>query len=317
MIIAGELVAPGETRQINARIAKLPTRTSIDIPIIVSRSKKDGPILLLTGGLHGDEINGVEIVRRFISRGYNKPEKGTVICIPIINIFGFLNFSREVPDGKDVNRSFPGSSQGSLASRVAYHLMQDVVKHIDFGIDFHTGGARINNVPQIRANLEVDEQSKNLAYAFAPPLILNAPYRDRSFRKEAHKLGKSILIYEAGESMRLRKNAIETGIDGALRVMEYTGMISSSPDPQWDTVLIDKSSWLRARYAGIHHAFVRNGAFVTKGEVLGLITDPFGDFERKVKSPSSGYVIAINNNPVVNRGDALLHIGNTHQDKLK
>ncbi len=308
MRIAGESIFPGEEKQINANIAKLPTRTPIDIPIIVSRSNEEGPTLLLMAGMHGDEINGVEIVRRMIVNKYHRPLIGSVICIPILNIHGFIHFSRQVPDGKDVNRSFPGTRYGSLASQIAYHLRKEILPNIDVGLDFHTGGARINNFPQIRAMLD-NATNRELARAFAPRYIINSKFREKSLRREADKLNKSILVYEGGESLRLRKNAIDQGVNGALRVMKHLNMRSEAPSPDPQSILIKTSSWIRARGSGLYHSFVRPGEMVKEGQKIGLITGPFGEFELAVKSGVNGHVIAVNNNPVVNRGDALMHVG--------
>ncbi|MDH5598083.1 MAG: succinylglutamate desuccinylase/aspartoacylase family protein [Cyclobacteriaceae bacterium] len=308
LVIAGITIQPGETKLINAKIARLPTRTTIDIPVIVSLAKKEGKGLLISGGLHGDEINGVEIVRRMIVNNYHKPKRGLVICIPLINIYGFLHYNREVPNGKDINRSFPGARKGSLASRIAYHITNDILPYIDYGVDLHTGGSRINNYPQIRAALN-DPINVELCNAFAPPYIINSPVRDKSMRKQATKMNKKILVYEAGESMRLRKNAIDEGVNGLLRIMKHLGMRDDAPPQKKEIVNILSSSWVRARVSGIYHAYVRNGEHIKRRQVIGLITDPFGDFEKKVMAPSDGYVIAINNNPVVNKGDALLHLG--------
>ena len=306
--IANEEILPGEEKQINAVISKLPTRTNIDIPIIVSRSKEDGPTLLLMGGMHGDEINGVEIVRKIISKGYNRPLKGTTICLPILNIYGFINFSRQVPDGKDINRMFPGSAKGSLASQIAYHLRNEILPQVDFGIDFHTGGSQINNFPQIRADIDRPENLA-LARAFSTKFILNADLREKSFRKESQKFGKPVLVYEGGESLRLSKNAVNEGIDGSLRVMHHLGMRNESPETLYESILLSSSFWIRARSAGLYHSLVQAGSKVSKGMTIGLITSPFGDFEVPIKSKADGHIIAINNNPVVSRGDALFHIG--------
>ena len=306
--IANVSIAAGEEKQINATISKLPSRTDITIPVIVSRSLIEGPTLLLMGGMHGDEINGIEIVRRIVAMGYNKPNRGTTICIPILNIYGFIHYTREVPDGKDINRSFPGSNKGSLASQIAYHLRKEIVPLIDCGIDFHTGGAKINNYPQIRA--DIDKSSNlDLAKAFSTRFVLNANLREKSFRKEAQKYGKPILVYEGGESVRLRKHAIDEGVNGARRVMKFLGMTDDAPEQSFETTYIEKSAWIRASAAGIFHSIPRNGTLVEKGMTVGLITGPFGDFEVKVKSRFSGHIIAINSNPIVNRGDALMHIG--------
>ncbi|MEQ9303377.1 MAG: succinylglutamate desuccinylase/aspartoacylase family protein, partial [Marinoscillum sp.] len=233
---------------------------------------------------------------------------GNVICIPIKNIYGFINCSRDVPDGKDINRSFPGSKSGSLASQVAYFLMQEIIPHIDYGIDFHTGGARINNSPQIRVKVE-DPENLALANAFGTRFVLNSPFRDKSLRKEAYKLGKRILVYEGGESLRLRKNAIDEGVDGMQRVMKHLGMIAEAPESERVPILINHSTWVRAKSAGLHFGYHRNGTPVEAKEVLGTVCDPYGTYEVKIKSPIAGHIIAINNNPVVNRGDALFHVG--------
>lgn len=308
MNIAGKEISRGEIRKIDINIAKLPSGTVIDIPIIVHRSLKEGPTLLLVAGMHGDEINGVEIMRRIIKNKLYKVDAGTVICIPIINIYGFINFSREVPDGKDINRSFPGSKTGSLASQVAGFLMEEILPYIDIGIDFHTGGARINNFPQIRVKTD-DEENLNLAKAFNTHFILNSPFRDRSLRKEAFRQEKRILVYEGGESLRLRKHAIDEGIEGMLRVMKYLNMIYDAPKADNPSKLILSSSWLRAKSAGLHYAKFRNGSLVEAKKVIGVVSDPYGNYETKIKAPYDGYIIGINNNPVVNRGDALFHFG--------
>lgn len=308
IVIAGQKIEPGKQVQVDALIAKLPTRTPIDIPVLVSRAKKDGPTLLVMAGMHGDETNGIEILRRFIKSKKNLPSAGTVIAIPVINVYGFINHSRGLPDGKDLNRSFPGSKSGSLASRIAYFFTNEILPQIDYGLDFHTGGASRNNFPQIRAAFE-NPKEMELAKVFGAPLVITSPFREKSLRKYAAKYGKPILVYEGGETLRLRKNAIDIGVDGILRVMKHLGMRDEAPAQTTESIFIKSSSWVRARYAGLHHSQVRNGTHIKKGQLLGLITDPYGQFEKKIKSPINGVVIGINNYPVVNMGDALMHIG--------
>jgi len=311
--IGGTKIARGREKQISVPIARLPTHTQISIPVYVSRSKDPGPVLLVMAGMHGDEINGVETLRRMVIGGLFRPLRGSVICIPVLNIFGFINFSRDVTDGKDVNRSFPGTRSGSLASQVAYYVTHEIIPQINYGVDFHTGGARRNNYPQIRAKLE-DLNNMELAKAFSPPFILDSPYRDKSFRKEAQKNNIPVLVFEGGESLRLRKNAIDEGIGGFLRLMKHLDMIDEAPKPTKQPIVIKKSLWLRAKVSGLQHTFFRNGSYIEKDQVVGLVTDPFGEFESKIKSPATGYIIGINNNPVVNRGDPLLHIGVRQDD---
>lgn len=299
---------PGEEAKIQVNIARLPSHSPIDLHITVARSEIDGPTLLLSGGMHGDEINGTEIVRRIIEKDQHIPRVGTVICIPIINMFGFIHFSRYVPDGKDVNRSFPGNKNGSLAARVAYYLTKDIIPKIDVGLDFHTGGADRTNYPQVRCVMK-EPRNKQIAEVFQPSFILNSPFRPKSMRQTAAKMSKHILVYEGGESGRFDEFAIQQGINGALRVMKHLGMRERAPEAPHVTKIINNSSWIRAKTSGVFLTLVPYGAEVEKNQVIGHVSDPFGGSKIKIKSPVSGYVIGLNNNPIVHQGDALMHIG--------
>jgi uncharacterized protein len=314
--IADQEIRPGEFKEIKINIARLPSHTIIDTPIYVSRGLEDGPVLALMAGMHGDEINGLEIVRRVLDGSLHQPKRGTVLCMPIVNVYGFLNFSRDVPDGKDVNRSFPGSKNGSLASRVAWHVTHDIIPHIDFGIDFHTGGAMRTNYPQVRAMLS-NEKNLELAQAFNAPFTLDAPFRPSSLRKEASKKGKNIIVYEGGESLRFDQHAIEEGIAGTLRLMKHLNMIDWAPEAKAESKIIWSSTWVRAKHAGLFQSLVHSGQLVHKGEWIGTITDPFGEFKEKVLAPETAYVIGLNNIPVINAGDALMHLGMDNYCKLE
>lgn len=307
LTINGTRIGLGEKVQVQLNIADLPSHTRVDMPIYIFRGKKDGPVLLLVGGMHGDEVNGIEIVRRMIARKIIKPQKGSVIAVPVLNIYGFLNSSRELPDGRDLNRSFPGKKSGALASRVASIFMEEIVSKVGYGIDFHTGGASRSNYPQIRCNLYRPEV-RELAEAFGAPFIVHADYRERSFRKEAWKNKKLVLLYEGGESQRFDELSIEEAIKGSKRVMHHLGILKKSPAPA-PFKIITKTVWVRAKYAGLFTAEVRNGSSVEKGDVLARITDPYGDFRVSVKAPQKGHIIAINYMPVVHMGDALIHLG--------
>lgn len=316
LVIAGQPVRPGEFKEININIARLPSRTQIDTPIYVYRAPEDGPTLALTAGMHGDEINGMEIVRRMLDAGHNKVLRGTTVCMPIINVYGFLNYSRDVPDGKDVNRSFPGNRSGSLASRVAWHLTHDIIPFIDAGVDFHTGGAMRTNYPQVRCVMQ-DRRNVELANAFQAPFTMDAPFRPHSLRQTAAKQGKNIIVYEGGESLRMDASAIEEGINGTLRLMKFLRMIDWAPEPKVESRIVWNTSWIRARTAGIFHPQIQTGELVQKGQLVGNITDPFGEFREQVKAPSTSYIIGLNNNPVVNAGDALMHMGMDDHCKLQ
>lgn len=304
--INDQRIGLGEQKQLSLSIARLPTYTPIELAVNVLRGKEDGPVLLLTGGLHGDEINGVEIIRRMISRELAIPEKGTIIAIPLVNIYGFIQKQRDLPDGKDINRSFPGSQNGSLARLVAHTLMEQVFPHINYGVDFHTGGDARANYPQIRCTLDMEE-NRRLAEGFAAPITVNSSLIDKSLRKAAQKKGKYILVYETGESHRFDAAGIQEGIDGTLRLMKSLGMRKSAPEAG-PTDVYEKSTWVRARYAGLFQPKLDLGEAVKRRQVLGHISDPFGNEWFKVVSPQDGRLIAVNNAPVVHKGDALLHI---------
>ncbi len=308
MKIDNNTIEPGETKTVNYDIARLPSGMMITMPIHVYRSKVDGPTLLLSGGLHGDEVNGIETIRRMISeKVFDNLISGTVIAVPILNLFGFLNHAREVPDGKDVNRSFPGSANGSLASRVAYRLTKNILPLIDYGIDFHTGGAQRTNYPQVRFSSS-DKNSKLIADAFGAPYTLNSNLIPKSLRHQSSKMGKPIIVYEGGESLRIDEFSIEEAIEGSKRVMAYLGMIKDKFDEK-ESVFCKDTTWVRAQRSGIFKPFVISGEQVQKGQPIGVINDPFGEYEIKVISNATGHMIGHNNTPVVLQGDALFHIG--------
>lgn len=306
--VLGEKIPPGSSVQLNMSLAKLFSRTPVDVPVFVNRAKEEGPFFVLMAGIHGDEVNGVEIVRRLIEEGYHKPNRGAIICIPVCNIFGFINQTRALPDGRDLNRMFPGSAEGSLASRLAFLLVNDVLEHVDLGIDFHTGGANRFNFPQIRCLVE-DDKHLQLASVFNAPFVVATRLRDKSLRKIAYNRGKTLLLYEGGESSRFDEEVVEEGVAGAKRVLKYLGMVNEAEDPPRQSVVLQKTTWVRAKVSGMFRSRVKNGSYVRKRQRLGIITDPYGDFERNVLSPFSGHIICVNYQPLVNQGEALFHIG--------
>jgi len=311
--ILNQKIGLGETVTINMDIARLTTRSKIDIPVIVSRGKVEGPCLLLIGGIHGDETNGIEIVRQIVAAGLHKPEKGTIICIPLLNVFGFLNQSREFPDGRDLNRMFPGSNKGSSASKFAYYLMTKVIPKIDYCIDYHTGGAQRFNYSQVRIN-GTDEDTLNLANVFGAPFIVFSKSQEKTFRNSMVKLGKKVLLFEGGKSLNFDKTVTKVGIQGAINVMHHLGFRDfstkiSEPTLENPAVIIKSSKWIRANHSGMYRSYIRAGQKVEKGIILGSISDPYGAYEKKFKNPQTGYVLNSNHSPVVIHGDALLHIG--------
>ena len=308
--LRGEVVNLGESKLIKFAIDRLPTGTLIEIPVYVFNGKEKGPTMLVQGGLHGDETNSIEIIRRMLENKYFDIKRGCVIVVPLLSVFGFLNFSRDL-HGKDINRSFPGSKTGSLASRIAYFHMREIVKNIDFGIDFHTGGAQRSNYPQIRYT-EESAESKILAEIFNAPFQFPSRLIQKSFRKETYKYKIPIIVYEGGETLRFNELAIEEGIKGVLRVLKHFKMISDNPMKEKenrDTICLVKRRWIRAKIAGLFNSIVHNGDPIEKGQILGSITDTYGETSVKVIAPNDGYIIAINYFPIINRGEAIFHIG--------
>lgn len=316
IIIGGNTVAPGEDKLLSISIDRLPTGTLIDIPVYVFNAKKPGPTILVQAGLHGDEINGIEIVRRMIAEKRFRVKKGTIIAVPILNIFGFIHFSRDVPDGKDVNRSFPGTKNGSMASRIAYHYVTEIMHQIDYGIDLHTGGGQRHNFPQIRYTQE-DEKSARLAALFNAPISFSSKLIRGSFRNAAFKMNKPTVVFEAGESMRFDDYCIMEGMQGILNILKHFGMITTI-EPKYVersvTIHLEGRRWLRAPTAGMFIPEVTNGSEIRKGQEMGMITDTYAKRVKRIKAPFDGYVFCINHQAVVNQGEALFHVGHRTPD---
>ncbi|MBV7268845.1 succinylglutamate desuccinylase/aspartoacylase family protein [Winogradskyella luteola] len=308
--ILDEKVALGESAKVSFNVAKLHTQNTIDVPVIIERSKKPGPTVLITAGIHGDEINGVEIVRQVIAKGINKPKKGTIICIPVINVFGFIHMDREFPDGRDLNRVFPGGKGGSLASRVAHKLMTEIVPHADLILDFHTGGADRFNAAQIRIvknEIVLDE----LAQVFGAPIIYYSKNLNKSFRNSCYKLGIPMLLFEGGKSFNIHSTITNTGVNGTKRVLSHLGMLNSKfkvSKPKKNCIKVVDSKWIRANHSGMFKSNVSVNTQVKKGDVLGHITDPYGSFNHFVKAPNDGCIFNVNESPIIYQGDAIFHI---------
>ena len=289
-------------------IAKLVTGSQISLPLQVLHGATDGPTVWVSAAVHGDEIGGVEIVRRVTAKLDPRRLNGTVIAVPIVNVHGFLNGDRYLPDRRDLNRSFPGSANGSLAGRVAHLFMTEIVSRCDVGIDLHTGSDHRINLPQVRADLD-DPRTRQLAEAFGAPLMLHARVRDGSLRGAATDMGKTVLLYEGGEAWRFDREAINTGTAGVLRVLKELGVADLSVDPP---VAVPKTSrrsrWLRARRSGIAGLEASLGDSVAKGQQIGIIHDSVGRRLARLNAPIDGIVIGHVQHPLVNQGDAVVHI---------
>jgi hypothetical protein len=306
--IAKEVIQPGQLRRLDLPVSRLPTQTLLSLPVTVVNGVESGPRLWLSAAIHGDELNGVEIIRQVLTKVEPQRLRGTIIAVPIVNVFGFIEQSRYLPDRRDLNRSFPGSETGSLASRLANLFMTEIVSHSTHGIDLHTAAIHRINLPQIRANLD-DEETYRCAKAFGAPIIMHATTRDGSLRQAATKRGIPILLYEAGEALRFHSQAIKAGVEGILRVIDCLEMYEfTSVAPAVASQEVRESKWIRAPRGGIFHLEVSLGELVEKKQPLGFITDAFGENSHKVRASCSGIVISYTQNPLVNQGDAIIHI---------
>ena len=306
--IAGEAIASGQKKHINIPVARLPTQNLISLPVTVINGSERGAKLWLSAAIHGDEINGVEIIRQVLALINPSQLKGSLIAVPIVNVFGFIDQSRYFPDRRDLNRCFPGSEKGSLASRVAELFMREIVSKCTHGIDLHTATIHRTNLPQIRANLQ-DEETYRCAKAFGAPIMIHATTRDGSLRQAASNAGIPILLYEGGEALRFDAEAIRVGVEGILKVMNALEMYSLPfPVENVATQKVLNSKWIRANQGGILLLQVKLGQYVQKKQVIGLITDAFGDKMLRVRANLDGIVISHVQNPLVNQGDAIVHL---------
>lgn len=307
--IGGSAVPPGERATINLEVSTLANATRMNLPVHVVHGREKGPTFFLSGVVHGDEIQGLEIIRRVLAHEALNAMAGTLLAVPIVNAFGFLNHSRYMPDRRDLNRSFPGSDQGSLASLLADLFFREVVCRAQYGIDLHTAALHRSNLPQVRlapGNAEL----MRLAEAFAAPVILTSKLREGSLRQCAEERGVKVLLYEGGEALRFDEAAITAGVAGALRVMKAVGMLAEAPavSPHHKAVRSNSSTWVRAPEGGILHSVRVVGDKVGLKEPIGIISDPMGTVMVPVFAEDDGIIIGRTNLPIVNRGDALFHL---------
>jgi predicted deacylase len=310
--IAGAEIPPGARRTVELQLPLLYTHTPVVMSVKVIRGRRDGPCLFVSAAVHGDEINGVEIIRRVIRSAAMRHLRGAVLAVPVVNVYGFVRKSRYLPDRRDLNRSFPGSDSGSLTGRLAHLFLNEVVRRADYGIDLHTGAVHRENLPHIRGGLDEEGMVERLAKAFGSPVILNTDLREGSLREAACRIGVPVIVYEGGEALRFDELAIRAGVRGVLGVMRELGMLRGAsrgrsarrPGP----VVARSSQWVRAPQSGILRAARPLGARVARGEILGWIADPLGESEETLEAPAAGIIIGKVNLPLVNEGEALYHV---------
>jgi len=313
--IGGQVVEPGTRQTVDLSLPPLYTHTSVALPVHVINGKYPGPTMCVLAALHGDEINGVEIIRRLLASKAINRIRGTLLAVPVVNVYGFVQQSRYLPDRRDLNRSFPGSERGSMASRLAHTLMTEVIAKCTHGIDYHTAAGGRTNLPQIRIDLDEHPEALAMAQAFAPPIIMDMATRDGTLR-EAAKI--PMLLYEAGEALRFDDVSIRAGLRGTIRVMRHLGMLAPAKKTtvSHEAFIANDSEWMRAPQSGIVRSNVPMGAAIQKGQVLGVIADPLGGSEESVVSRRNGVLIGMSKMPLVHEGEALYHVACTSEVKL-
>ncbi len=314
--IGGVTVEPGERRLVDLPVARLSNHTPVTLPIHVLHGSQSGPTMFVSAAIHGDELNGVEIIRRMLRAVQPGNISGTLLCIPVVNAFGFIGRSRYLPDRRDLNRSFPGSAQGSLAGRLAHLFVKEVVNRSQLGIDLHTAAIHRVNLPQIRCQFSSNPRLRQLGEAFGAEVVLDSPERAGSLRRTAREAGVDVLVYEGGEGLRFDEFAITAGVDGIARVMLEVGMLEL-PDnverpatgfAKRSPLLANASKWVRAPEGGMLRTAKRIGEAVSPGDVIGHVSNPYDDSSVEVRSPRRGIIIGRTTLPIVNMGDALFHI---------
>lgn len=301
-------IAPGARRTVDLPVSVLSDHTPVTMSAHVIHGRRPGPTVFVTAGVHGDEIIGVEIVRRLLGQPALGSLKGTLIAIPIVNTYGFLARSRYLPDRRDLNRSFPGSPTGSLAARLADLFLNEIVKRCDLGIDLHSAAIHRTNLPQVRVSPD-NAETLRLAHLFGAPVILTSKLREGSLRSVAKSLGVDVLLYEAGEGLRFDEAAVRCGVTGILRVLKDRGMIAGAMGhAKGDSLVCPASRWLRSPQGGLLRTFKVEGERVAAGEVLALVSDPFGEVTAEVTAPVAGIIVGRALLPMVNEGDALFHL---------
>ena len=309
IVIGGKTIKAGQRDYIGLQIPDLYTHTGMTMPVHVIHGKQSGPVLFLSAALHGDEINGVEIIRRILKSKTMHRLTGTLIAVPIVNIYGFIYKSRYLPDRRDLNRSFPGSEKGSMSARTANLFLTEIVSKCTHGIDLHTGAIHRENLPQIRAVLD-DAETERMAHAFTVPVILNTEIVDGSLRSAVEKMGISVIVYEGGEALRFDEVSIRAGTNGVISVLRELGMLPKTNRKKLPVqpLVARSSTWLRAPRSGLLRSMKPLGATVNKDDLLGIVSGPYGDTEQKITAIADGIIIGRTTTPLVNEGEALFHI---------
>jgi len=301
-------IKPGSRQTVDLIAGQLYTHEPIYMPVHVVNGHADGPVLFICAAIHGDELNGIEIVRRVVASRALARLRGTLIAVPIVNVLGVVHQSRLLPDRRDLNRCFPGSTRGSLAARIAHLFMNEVVARSTHGFDLHTGAMHRENLPQVRGRLG-NRAVRRMADAFGAPVVVDSALRDGSLRDAATEHGIPVLVYEAGEALRFSEPAIRIGVRGVFSVMRELAMLPPRAKKVAKPFVSRSSTWVRSPASGVFRATTPLGAEVANGQQLGVLSDPFGTDEVPVQATAKGIIVGRSNLPLVHEGEALYHIG--------
>ena len=307
--LLGREIAPGTSSRFPFRPDRSFEASYVNIPVFVARGQTPGPTLCLAAGVHGDELNGVEVARRAFARVNPKELRGTLIALPIINAEGFRSGNRYLPDRRDLNRAFPGSSGGSVARLIAHAIFTKVVSRCDALVDLHTASNQRTNLPQVRADLS-DPAIRELATHFGLGIVVGGSGPDGSLRGETAKAGIPAIIYEAGEPFRFQEDEIERGLHGVENVMAYLEMTDQVDREIPDNRVYQNSRWIRTTTgkSGFFFPTAELGDIVRKGDSLGKIVDPLTDASFEIISPIGGEIVGMAVPQPVLSGYALFHV---------
>lgn len=303
----GKRIEHGRTTNLNLNFSETYIGQSVSLPVKIIRASQPGPRIFLTGAVHGDELTGIGIIRSLLFDTPFKLRRGTLVCVPVVNLFGFEHGSRYLPDRRDLNRCFPGNESGSMTRRLAGRLTSEVIDKCDFGIDFHTASGDRTNYPNVRGDMR-DDDVRYLARAFGAELIVNNPGPSGSLRRVAVRRGTPTIMFEAGEVGKIEPGVIEYGVRGTLNVLKHFDMIDGDPETPLFQVSVQRTLWVRAERGGFMNFCVAPGDVVEEGQNLAINTSIFGSERNVLTSPCSGVVLGMTTMPAVKPGEPVYHI---------
>ena len=309
LCICNEFIQPGEKANLALQMPDLYSCAPLYMPIKVIHGKNAGPCLLVFSTIDGNEMNGLEIVNRLIESLDGNSINGTIIAVPVMNIYGLTHFPKTMPSGNDLSECFPGKPDGNFGERIAHIFTHELIKKADYCIELDTGALNHNILPQVYCNFD-NQKTKQLAKAFQAPVITNVSIEGNNFRQTTESLNIPLLVYQAGEAMRFDENAITLGVNGTINIMRSIDLLpKEEPIAEFSPVFSQDEGWIVSHRFGILRTYVELGQTIKKGEKLGTISDPFSaDKGEHVKAPKEGIIVGINTTPLIHEGLSIFKI---------